>query len=119
MDTYEGEKDKRDICYGIINYIKRSNGRDYEFKNTKLLCEMIAKLSSPQSIKEVTENASKHGVELSYGKRWREAQNEANDANLFHYIARGEGNSVIETQDTKEKKQQRNQYCIYTICYSI
>ena len=65
---------------------------------------MIAKLSSPQSIKEVTENASKHGVELSYGKRWREAQNEANDANLFHYIARGEGNSVIETQDTKEKK---------------
>ncbi len=104
MDTYEGEKDKRDICYGIINYIKRSNGRDHEFKNTKLLCEMIDKLSSPQSIKEVTEYASKHKVELNYGKRWKEAQNEATDPYLLHYIARGEGNSVIEIQDTKEKK---------------
>lgn len=56
MDTYEGEKDKRDICYGIINYIKRSNGRDDEFKNTKLLCEMIAKLSFPQSIIDFQES---------------------------------------------------------------
>lgn len=104
MDIYEGEKDKRDICYGIITYINRSNGRDYEFKNTKLLCEMIAKLSSPQSIKEVTEYASKHKVELNYGKRWKEAQNEATDFYLLHYIARGESDLIVATQDTVEKK---------------